>query len=58
MNNYYDLMECDLPISFSQIVKNPIAIIFYLFCMGILISWVIRTIYYFKLLRKGNSTIS
>ena len=47
--NYYDLMECDIPISFFEIVKNPVAIMFYLFCLGITIFWVVRTIYYFKL---------
>lgn len=39
--NYYDLMECDLPISFWQIIRNPVATIFYLFCLWILIGWII-----------------
>ena len=46
--NYYDLMECDLPASFGEIIKNPIAVIFYLFCLYILIGWIIYSISYLK----------
>jgi len=46
--NYYDLMECDLPASFGEIIKNPVAVIFYLFCLWILIGWIIYSVSYLK----------
>ena len=47
--NYYDLMECDLPASFGEIIKNPIAIIFYLFCLYVLVGWIMYSVSYCKL---------
>jgi hypothetical protein len=46
--NYYDLMECDLPASFGEIIKNPVAVIFYLFCLYVLIGWIVYSIFYLK----------
>jgi hypothetical protein len=46
--NYYDLMECDLPVSFREIISNPIGLIFYIFCLWVLMSWIVYTFEYFK----------
>jgi len=45
--NYYDLSESELrTITFGEIIKNPIAIIFYLFCLWIFASWVMYSVRY------------
>ena len=49
MMTYAEYLEPDLPpISFFQIIKNPVAIVFYLFCLYILIGWIIYSIKSFK----------
>ena len=44
---YFDVYEADLPpIGFGEIIRNPMALIFYIFCFWILLSFGIFFIKY------------
>ena len=52
--NSYDLFEPEIPaITFGEIIKNPIAVIFYFLCLWILVGWVVYSISYFKTALRG-----
>jgi len=49
MMSYVEYLEPSLPpISFWQIITNPISLIFYLFCLWIFVGWVIYVVEGYK----------